>query len=210
VSFPSRISIVVAGCAFALAAAAPAAAQDVDTMPMPVVEASLGYVFMGHETSDDAERYPRGWHVGMAWNATPWFSVVGEAGGSYRSATTTYVNGSSITLNERKREVGFLAGPRVYHKVKRVVPFAQFLTGMAVRRHEQASTMTGSLNAHWNSDTQANLLALQPGGGVGVLLTERLGVRAALDYRALFDISEDMILHEFRVVTGFTIHWGGR
>jgi hypothetical protein len=32
----------------------------------------------------------------------------------------------------------------------------------------------------------------------------------AADYRALFDIDEDSILHEFRLATGFTFHWGGR
>ena len=30
------------------------------------------------------------------------------------------------------------------------------------------------------------------------------------DYRALFDLGEDSMLDGFRVLTGFTFHWGGR
>jgi hypothetical protein len=92
------------------------------------------------------------------------------------------------------------------------VPFAQVLTGVSVQRVEQSTTVTGDVSwaGHWTSDRQTNLFALQPGGGVGVLLTERVGVRVAADYRALFDFGEDSILHEFRVLTGFTFHWGAR
>ena len=211
-SFPIRINALLTGCAMAAAMAAPAAAQDIDTVPMPLVEASMGYMFMGHQTSDETENYPRGWYVGMAGNVTQWFSVVGEAAGSYRSANSTYVASGTVTESRKDREYSFMGGPRVYHKVNRIVPFAQVLVGVAHQRVRQSTTVTGDApwTGQWGSSRQANRFALQPGGGVGVLLTERLGVRVAGDYRALFDTGDDTIVHEFRLLTGFTLHWGGR
>jgi hypothetical protein len=54
--------------------------------------------------------------------------------------------------------------------------------------------------------------AVQPGGGVTVLLTERIGVRLAADYRTIIDWEEGDATygHEFRVLSGFSLHWGGR
>jgi hypothetical protein len=195
----------------AVAAAAPAAAQDVDTIPMPRVEASTGYMFMSHQTSDLSENYPRGWYVGMAANVTEWFSVVGEAAGSYRSWNQTFGSAGTVTdENQKIREYSFVAGPRVYRKVNRVVPFAQVLVGVAQEHVRQSTTVTGDVPwaGQSSSNRQSNRFALQPGGGIGVLLTERLGVRVAGDYRALFEIDEDSIVHEFRFLTGFTFHWG--
>jgi hypothetical protein len=208
-----RLSSMLVAWVMITAVAVPSVAQDVGTMRMPMADVSLGYVFMSHETTDAPERYPRGWYVGMAGNVTQWFSIVGEASGSYRADDSTFTLGlATVDETRRKREHTLMAGPRFYHKVGRVVPFAQLLTGISVHRVEQSTNVTGSVPWAGRSgvDRQTNLFGLQPGGGVGVLLTERVGVRVGADYRALFDFGEGSTFHEFRMLTGFTFHWGGR
>jgi hypothetical protein len=207
------VTALLAGGALLLAAPVPLAAQEVDAMPMPLSEVSLGYMFMSRETTGESERFPRGWYVSMAANVSPWFSIVGEGTGSYRSDATRFM-AEAVVQDEafRRREYTLMAGPRLYHKVRRVVPFAQVLAGIALQRVEQSTTVSGEAPwvGQWRTERQTNLFTLQPGGGLGILLTDRLGARVAADYRALFDVGDDAVFHEFRVLTGLTFHWGTR
>ena len=55
----------------------------------------------------------------------------------------------------------------------------------------------------------SNRLALQPGAGVTVYITERFGFRAAMDVLFSHDLDEGQIESYLRVLTGFAIQWGG-
>jgi hypothetical protein len=54
--------------------------------------------------------------------------------------------------------------------------------------------------------------ALQPGGGLTIYLTDRVGVRLAVDYRTIIDFAEEDndYTNELRTIAGFTLQWGGR
>ena len=43
-----------------------------------------------------------------------------------------------------------------------------------------------------------------------MLLTENVGVRAAVDYRWLVDFTNEDQQGELRILTGFSFHWGRR
>jgi hypothetical protein len=100
-----------------------------------------------------------------------------------------------------------VAGPRVFYKSGRLMPFAQFLVGASVRRVKQS--VVSDFGSH-NGSISRTELALQPGGGLTVLVTEHVGIRGAVDYRALLEMDEDDTSHEFRVIAGFTLNWGSR
>jgi len=89
-----------------------------------------------------------------------------------------------------------LAGPKfTLRRGNRVVPFAQFLVGPA---HHNASVLrasAGDLN-----------FALQPGGGVDIVLSSAVALRLGFDARVVFDrrpFAGDSI-NQFRFTTGFT------
>lgn len=201
-----RFTAILAGCAMVAAAPAPSAAQDIDTMPVPLVEVSMGYAFQRTSTED---RFPGGWYFSGAGNLSQWFAVVGEASGSYRSEEST---GGTLALSDKSQIYTFMGGPRFFHKTGRVVPFGQMLFGVASHRLQQTETRSGEgfgAGTHTWSDS-STAFAMQPGGGITVYLTERVGVRAAGDYRVTIDSNNDAVLHEVRFLTGFTFQWGSR
>ena len=60
---------------------------------------------------------------------------------------------------------------------------------------------------------EATDFAFQPGGGVTIFLTDRVGVRLAADYRCIVDFvdgGDNTYSNEFRFVSGFTFNWGVR
>jgi opacity protein-like surface antigen len=105
----------------------------------------------------------------------------------------------------------FLGGPRFFTKMGRVVPFAQILTGVAHLRAQVRLTpgIPGVVDTVEDSTTD---FALQPGGGLTILLTDRVGVRLAGDYRSIINFAEEEndYTNEFRMIAGFSLQWGGR
>ena len=165
-------------------------------------------------TSDIDIDYPAGWYFSAASNVTRWLGLVGEASGSYRSEDATYLEGT-VNFSEKRRVYTFMAGPRFFHKTGRIAPFAQVLAGVAHLRLQQSETRTvpGPQGQPagvgiWNPTSSD--FALQPGGGIAVYLTERVGLRIAGDYRWIIDADDDEVLNELRLLTGFTLHWGSR
>ena len=192
-----------------IAAVPPLAAQDNKTMPVPVVEVSAGYAWLRNTTS--SATYPGGWYFSTVGNVTQWFGVVAEAAGSYRSENSTYMAGTR-TLSEKAQVYTFLGGGRFFHKAGRFMPFGQMLAGVAMHRLQQTETiMAGSPVtgvSHWTPSSTK--LALQPGGGVTVYLTERVGIRTAVDYCVTIDENDDDTRQEVRFLSGFTLRWGSR
>lgn len=182
----------------------PAAAQDASGIPVPRVDVSAGYMLM-RDTSHERD-FPTGWYFSGAVNPNQWFGIVLELGGSYSGTESfTFQEGRS---SSKHRVVTALAGPRFFKKVGRVVPFGQFLSGIAVERTESTSVWrdtqhSGSINA--------NRFAIQPGAGLTVYLTESVGVRAAADYLTVMDFEDEAeYTHALRFITGLTFQWGSQ
>jgi opacity protein-like surface antigen len=106
-----------------------------------------------------------------------------------------------------------LGGVRVFRKFGRVVPFGQVLAGVVhVRTKETPSALGAEFGLEAEKSTDNNL-GIQPGGGVTVYLTENMGVRLAADYRSMIDFNSEEkndYYNAVRVVSGFTLQWGGR
>ena len=178
-------------------------AQDLPDLPVPLVDVSAGYTLL-RDTSHH-RNFPAGWYFSGAVNPNQWLGIVGEVTGSYaRTEETTFAQSRNSSKN---RFYTIMAGPRFFRKAGRVVPFGQFLAGVAVERRESTSLWNGISSS---GSTTTNRFALQPGAGVTVYLTERVGLRAAADYRSMWEPDDAGFMSAFRVVTGFTLQWGGR
>ncbi len=189
-----------------------ALAQEPGGLQVPLVEVSGGYMFM-RDLSDrpgaDGTNFPAGWYFSGAVNPYRWFGVVGEASGSHKNHFD--VNFDGLRFSNDAQVYTFMGGPRFFRKVGRVVPFAQVLAGVAHMRLKTrfSDPFIPGVDSIEDSVTD---FALQPGGGVTVLLTEHVGARVAADYRTIIDFDEDGndYTNEVRVIAGFTLHWGGR
>ena len=135
---------------------------------------------------DDTD-FPAGWYFSGAFNPTSWFGIVGEVDGSYKNSLDLDYVGFHSSSN--LRVYTFMGGARFFKKVGRAVP-AQFLTGAA---HMQSKVqLTPGIPDYGDTIKQtATDFALQPGGGLTIYLTERVGVRLAADYRTIIDLAED-------------------
>jgi len=167
-----------------LGLALPAAAQQ----PTPKVEVSLGYVVV-RDQDIYRETFPLGWNVEVATRWTRRLNIVGEVGGAYRNLDLL---GTRFDLSVHT----FMAGLRLSGWQRgRLAPFAHILGGGA-RVGARVFGEGGS----------STMLALQPGGGVDVRLTDLVGVRIGGDYQLILSgIRPDI---EFRVVTGAVFRVG--
>ncbi|HSC30007.1 MAG TPA: outer membrane beta-barrel protein [Vicinamibacterales bacterium] len=214
-SFLSRATIVLAVFALSLGAAPTASAQEPGSIPVPLADFSGGYVFLYDTTNigpaKDGIEFPAGWYFSAAVNPTTWFGIVGEVSGSYRN--NLEVSYFDFRTSNDARVHTFMIGTRFFRKVGRVVPYAQILTGAAhMRAKIRFPGEVPGLGLVNDISSSATDFALQPGGGVTVYLTERVGVRFAGDYRSIIDFTEDEndYTNEFRMIAGFTLQWGGR
>lgn len=191
--------LAAALCAVILAPAAPASAQELGALPVPAVEVSAGYAFMRDTTME--ENFPAGWYFAAGTNLNRWFGLTGEVTGAHK------------TFNEepffrlKANLYTFMGGPRFFVKRGRFMPFAQVLAGAAHLRSKVTLPGQGISDMREN-DTE---FALQPGGGLGILLTRNVGLRTAVDYRRIMffeDGEEDN--SEVRVLAGVVFAWGAR
>jgi opacity protein-like surface antigen len=190
-----RRSLCVFGvCLFVFSATPPASAQESGVLPLPLVEASAGYAFMRDTTME--ENFPTGWYFSAATNLTQWFGLTGEISGAHKELTDI------APISVKANLYTFMAGPRFFIKRGRIVPFAEILAGAAHLRWkptEPDATVT---------DTK---FALQPGGGVTVLVTQNVSVRGAVDYRHIVftDADEfDEDNSQVRAIVGVAFGWG--
>ncbi len=129
-----------------------------------------GYTFLNNTNA--AQTYS-GWAVSAGAVLDGTVGLVGEVASSY---TTMNSLGIDVALTE----LSFLGGPKVVaHRVGAVTPFVQVLAG-GVRLTGSAPTILGTISL---SDTN---VAVQPGGGVDVRVSPRVGLRLQGDYRMLF------------------------
>lgn len=161
--------------------AAPALAQQTT----PAVELSGGYAAI-----DDGDETLHGWVASIGVPVVRWFSVAGEVGGNYYDETFEFLG---MSRRIEYRELAFLAGPRVSVRTSRVTPWAQFLVGAA----------RGTVE-----DVSETRFAMQPGGGLDFWLTQRVGIRGGVDYRAIY--FEDEWEGDSHVHIGLVIGLGER
>ena len=180
-------------------------AQDVSDMPAPRAEVSSGYMLMHDVTRDSGKTYPAGWYISGVYNVTPWLGIVAEGSAGY--GRTEEVNLPAGYYSSKPRVSTITAGARFFHKSGRVAPYGQFLVGAAMEQRKHEDVWNG---VRHSGTITSNRLALQPGGGVTVYITERVGFRAAADVLFSDDIDEDQIDSYVRFLTGFTLQWGGQ
>jgi opacity protein-like surface antigen len=215
---------LVVGVLVALPSAA--FAQDVDTMPVPRIEASAGYAFMRDMskrelTGFDHINFPAGWYATGAFNPTDWFGLVGEAAANYRNNLNfdlgevleePQLTGLSVGSGDVHLYTA-LGGVRIFRKFGRIVPFGQVLAGVVQVRTTETPSALGAEFGLVTEKTTDNNFGIQPGGGVTVYLTENLGVRLAADYRSMIDFNSEEkndYYNAIRVVGGFNLQWGTR
>jgi opacity protein-like surface antigen len=195
---PRTVSVLSA-CVLLLSPAA-GLAQEVGAPPVPQVEVAGGYSFM-YDT-DMEEEFPKGWFFSGAANVTNWFGVAGELSGAHKTFTESPGYKAKLGLYT------LMAGPRFFVQTGRIVPFAQFLVGAAHARTKVAFPFeVGGMSEYKDNDTE---FAIQPGGGLTVLLTRHVAVRGAVDYRRIFIEGGDEAISEVRGGIGFVFGWGSR
>jgi hypothetical protein len=161
--------------------------------------------FKSHGLPEDHLDFPAGWYLSGAVNVNRWFGIVLESTRSYR-------NDLSFTMPQFAESKDlqvhtYMAGGRFFRPYGRVLPFGQLLAGVAHLREN--IEMSGAHSSR--GSILSNQFALQPGGGVTVLLTNRVGVRVGADFRTLMDFEDETeFTNEFRVISAFTFQWGAR
>ena len=147
-------------CLVVVGFATPAAAQDT-----PRAEISGGYNFFSGKASgdEDWEKFPKGWYADVAGNVTETIGIVGQVTGNYK---TIEDSDGDFDLKIHTYMFGVRGS-----SPGRVRGFGQVLVG--------AASLKGSVPGF--SATQTNF-AFQFGGGVTVLNTGNVGLRAGVDY----------------------------
>ncbi len=156
--------------------------------PDPPLELSVGY----QASHIPGQAYPLGLSFDISGALTGTIRIVGEAGVSVATHTTSSYGRGTLTLYH------YAAGARFGATAGRVRVFAQVLAG-GVRTHADLTTASGSPFVDGDS-----AFMLQPGGGVIVPLTGNYAVVAAADYRRAF-FEEYGSENETRVFLGFQI-----
>ena len=164
------------------AALEPQLSQSGGTYPRS--ETSVGWSLLHDSTLDRTSAL--GVYVAGATNFTPWVGVAVEAGWNVLSLDAFGVEFFDASIFTA------LAGPRFTSRaVDRVVPFGQLLAGVAFTRFDVFGFLSDDV-----------VFALQPGGGVDVVLTDRVALRFGVDSRMLFDLGQTF--RELRFTTGVT------
>lgn len=194
-----KAAYAIGACVLVLSTAPSVSAQESGAPPLPIGEASAGYAFMRDTTIE--ENFPAGWYFSAAANLREWFALAGEVNGAHKELFDL------MPLSMKASLYTFMGGPRFFMKRGRIVPFAQVLAGAAHFRFSMTGAATPDADG---SDTQ---FAVQPGGGVTVLLTQNVGVRGAVDYRRIVFTGDDEDPEDdsqIRVIAGVVFGWGAR
>ena len=144
----------------------------------PKVELSGGYQVL-HALSDTL---PVGWYVDLAGNVNRWFGVVAEVGGAYRTKRESVAINRTVDVTSTLHT--FMGGVCLSARInRRIILFHPVLIGGA-----HASVSADDVGVTLSpSETK---FALQPGIGVNLMVTDKVGVQVAADYRRVF-LGED-------------------
>ena len=143
----------------------------------PRAEISGAYSFLRDDNR--SENFPAGWVASATRNVNGWIGLVAEVGGNYRTCDTCqrgpFTSVGSRGTDLHLRVYTFMVGPRVAARaIPAVTPFAQFLFGGA--------HISGGVEFDGAMTTG---LTYQPGGGVDMRMTPKVGLRFQGDYRMI-------------------------
>jgi opacity protein-like surface antigen len=151
--------------------------QEPRSVSYPGAQTSVAWAFVSDSAIRDvdelseltiSDRTARGFSVATTANYRRWFGATTEVSASFWS-------GESHDLIHRWM---LLVGPTFTARQSRVQPFGQVLAGAAYSRGGVPAL--GLSFEGWD-------FAVQPGGGVDIVLSPRIALRAALDGRVLAD-----------------------
>jgi hypothetical protein len=170
----------------ALLVPAPVAAQSVATADL-----AAGYSLLRLIEEPDELNLPTGWFASAGVRAKSWIWIVGEVAGNYK----TYSDGDSLWVHT------YQGGPRVVLEGSRINVFGHLLLG--------ALTVRGSEGNEADSETR---FAIEPGGGVDVVLNNRTAVRVGAAFPMFFIDEEDFqrTVNFFRFEAGVVFRFGRR
>src|SRR5690242_12173577 len=138
----------------------------------PAPEVYAGYSYLNDpsnsvlQVTDSDSGLPAGWLIGVAWPmriVPDWLSLVGEAGGNYKTRTTL---DADVSLSFH----AYMGGARAAARVGRLTEFGQVLVGVA---HGSGSA--------FGATASSSGFAVQPGGGLDYPLRRHLLGRIELD-----------------------------
>jgi opacity protein-like surface antigen len=179
---------------------APAPAGPIP-VPYPAGQTTVAWQWLTdsaiHDAADVApsldlnDSTPRGFSVTTTANYRPWFGATTEI-------TASFWTGEAVDLIQRWT---LMVGPTFIARQNRVRPFGQVLVGAAYSRGGIPDL--GLSFEGWD-------FALQPGGGVEVAMSPRLGLRASIDGRLLSDEAlSGKTTTQWRFTLGVTFFHGG-
>ena len=172
-------SLVVAQPALAQQPTAPPAPKS-DEPTEPLYNLSAGYQFLYDGSWKEQLRF--GFSVSLARRISDTMAIVGDVGGSHGEYGTT-----GFTI----QRYAFLGGLRLMGGEGEVKPFFQILGGY--------SRQGGDVGI-------AHGIAVQPGGGVDLVVNEWLVVRAQGDYRYVREDGTNYSM--YRIAGGIVWHFG--
>jgi hypothetical protein len=155
----------------------------------PRYDAFGGYTWLWDST--DSISFPLGWVASIAGRVTDSVSIVGEAGGNYKSASVLGVNLASASIYT------FTGGPKFSGQAGSVRPFGQVLAGLEV----------GHVSALGYGASSTGF-AVMPGFGVDLPVANRLGVRIGGEFGFIHDSLGWS--NGFKLMTGLVVTGGAR
>jgi hypothetical protein len=162
----------------------------------PAAELRGGYAYI----SDPDFNFPFGWYADIGIPLRGAMTLVGEVG---RSQTSAVEFGVPVTFSV----TSYQGGVRYQKRTGSVRPFVNAIGGITrAAGGVDVGSQIGLRGLDINVSTTA--YTIQPGGGVVIPVTPRLGVTVGADYR--FGGSELGSLTEFRIATGIAFGLGSR
>jgi opacity protein-like surface antigen len=159
------------------------------------VDVSGGYQFTRSVDGSDSTNIPTGWYADVAGHLSSMFSLVFEVTGAYKTLTFSdpvlnspdfpSLSTQFVSTEVNARIHTFMGGARVSAHTANpmIVPFAQVLFGAARLR---ASVHVSFPDTSIDESESVTKTAMHLGGGVNVMASRRVGIRAAADYRRIF------------------------
>jgi hypothetical protein len=144
-------------------------------VPEAAAQPSRFEVSGGYQSTRAADQiFAVGWSADVSGNLSDAWGIVAEISGTRREEADADL-ASDVTLSIRS----FGGGLRLSKRGSRIVPFLQMSAGVA-RLSAQAEVQGTEIGE------SVVKFMLQPGGGVNVMLNDRLGLVGQVDYRRVF------------------------
>jgi opacity protein-like surface antigen len=154
-----------------------------DAGDAPKMELFGGYSYLREDFLE--KNFPLGWNVSLAANVTPSLGLVADVGGHYQTE-----EGIDFSIHN------FLGGLRFSYRLDSVTPYAEALMGVT-----RASASAG------DESESSRDFSVQGGAGLGFPVSDRLAIRAGVDFRKLY--FEGGSSQEIRVGIGLSFGFGG-